>query len=45
MEEGYEHFNAWKWIRDLIGLSSKVTVLYHNNRRKAELIKNLINIW
>lgn len=33
------------YIRDLIGLSSRVTVLYHNENAKAELIRNLIKIF
>ena len=33
------------YIRDLIRLSSEVTILYHNEEAKANLIKNLINIF
>ena len=33
------------YICDLIELSSEVTILYHNEEAKANLIKNLINIF
>lgn len=34
-----------EYIYELFGVSSKITILYHNDNAKAQYIKNLINIF